>query len=62
MPEKFDRLVAHIKREYTAKGYSDDRAEQIAYATANKVKHEPDGDEQEDDAQDESAEEVSADE
>ena len=60
MPEKFDRLVAHIKREYTEKGYSPDRAESIAYATANKVQHEQETDDG--DATDESAEEVSADE
>lgn len=58
MPEKFDRLVAHIKREYAAKGYSDEHAEQVAYATANKMQHE----QSDDDADDESAEEVSADE
>lgn len=58
MPEKFDRLVQHIKREYEAKGYSPDRADSIAYATANKVTKE----DAPDDTSDESAEEVSADE
>lgn len=40
MPEKFDRLVAHIKAQYEKKGIAPERAESIAYATAQKQENE----------------------
>ena len=40
MGERFDRLKRHIEREYDAKGFSKEKAEAIAAATAAKVARE----------------------
>lgn len=40
MPASKDRLVHHIKTEYVKKGYSEEEAERIAYATVTKQEEE----------------------
>ncbi len=37
MGKKFDRLKAHVAREYEAKGYGAERAEKIGVAVAARV-------------------------
>lgn len=53
MPEKFERLVAHIKAQYEKKGIAPERAESIAYATAHKQENQEDDAPVEESAEDE---------
>jgi cation transport regulator ChaB len=40
MPRSKDKLVQHIKDQYMKKGYSEERAESIAWATVTKQEKE----------------------
>lgn len=44
MPASKDRLIQHIAEEYKKKGYSEERAMEIAYGTVTNMEKEKDKD------------------